>query len=100
MAQTRYNSMGSRPTPQLKTENFDMDSFFDFNQGGNQPSPVTASSSRTDALSPFDKEEQQHFNGPSHDYGQFKQQVGLPVGSLANMPQNGMYEGFNSGKVF
>ncbi|KAF7197974.1 BZIP-type transcription factor MBZ1 [Pseudocercospora fuligena] len=88
----------SRPTPQLKTEQFDMDSFFDFNQGNTQPSPVTASSSRTDAMSPFDKEEQQqHFNGPSHDYGQFKQQVGLPVGSLANMPQNGMFDGFNSG---
>ncbi|EME85838.1 uncharacterized protein MYCFIDRAFT_150893 [Pseudocercospora fijiensis CIRAD86] len=90
--------MGSRPTPQLKTEQLDMDSFFDFNQGNTQPSPVTASSSRTDAMSPFVKEEQQqHFNGPSHDYGQFKQQVGLPVGSLANMPQNGMFDGFNSG---
>ncbi|KXT07225.1 hypothetical protein AC578_2309 [Pseudocercospora eumusae] len=87
----------SRPTPQLKTEQFDMDSFFDFNQGNTQPSPVTASSSRTDAMSPFDKEEQQqHFNGPSHDYAQFKQQVGLPVGSLANMPQNGMFDGFDS----
>lgn len=74
-----------------------MDSFFDFNQGTNQNSPTTANSSRTDAMSPFDKEETQQFNGPSHDYGQFKQQVGLPVGSLANMPQNGMYDGFNSG---
>lgn len=95
--------MGSRPAPQLKTENFDMDSFFDFNAGTTQPSPVTASSSRADALSPFDKEERQQFNGPSHDYGQFKQQVGLPVGSLADMPQNGMFDnsgvdmGFNSG---
>ncbi|KAK4631245.1 BZIP-type transcription factor MBZ1 [Fulvia fulva] len=97
MAHSRHHSQMSRPTPQLKTEQFDMDSFFDFNQGGNQPSPVTASSSRTDALSPFEKEEQQKFNGPSHDYGQFKQQVGLPVGSMANMPVNGMYDGFNSG---
>lgn len=87
--------MSRRPATNLKTE-IDMDSFFDFNQG-NQPSPVTASSSRTDAMSPFDKEEQQQFNGPSHDYSQFKQQVGLPVGSLANMPQNGMFDGFNSG---
>ncbi|KXS99077.1 hypothetical protein AC579_9197 [Pseudocercospora musae] len=92
----------SRPTPPLKTEQFDMDSFFDFNQGNTQPSPVTASPSRPDAMSPFDKEEQQqqqqqHFNGPSHDYAQFKQQVGLPVGSLANMPPNAMLDGFNSG---
>ncbi|KAK4504891.1 hypothetical protein PRZ48_002854 [Zasmidium cellare] len=88
--------MGSRPTPQLKTENFDMDSFFDFNQGGNQPSPATATSSRADAFSPFEKEERQQFNGPSHDYGQFKQQVGLPVGSMSNMPMSN-FEGFNSG---
>lgn len=96
MAQTQHNSMGSRPTPQLKTEHFDMDTFFDFNQGGHQPSPATATSSRADALSPFEKEERQHFNGPSHDYGQFKQQVGLPVGSMSNMPMNN-FEGFNSG---
>ncbi|CAK3859350.1 Hypothetical predicted protein [Lecanosticta acicola] len=97
MPHSRHIGMGSRPTPQLKTENLDMDSFFDFNQGNNA-SPVTASSSRNDAL-PFEKEERQHFSGPSHDYGQFKQQVGLPVGSMANMPMNGsnMYDGFNSG---
>jgi hypothetical protein len=72
-----------------------MDSFFDFNQGTNQ-SPVIASSSRNEMLSPFEQEERQQFNGPSHDYGQFKQQVGLPVGSVANMPQMS-YDGFNSG---
>ncbi|KAF2213326.1 hypothetical protein CERZMDRAFT_117465 [Cercospora zeae-maydis SCOH1-5] len=87
--------MTSRPA--LKTEQLDMDSFFDFS-GTNTGSPTTAAStSRADAMSPFDKEEQQQFNGPSHDYGQFKQQVGLPVGSLANMPQPGMFDGFNSG---
>ncbi|KAI5359214.1 putative basic-leucine zipper domain-containing protein [Septoria linicola] len=80
--------------PQLKTEQLDMDSFFDFSGQG---SPTAPSNGRADAMSPFDKEEQQQFNGPSHDYGQFKQQVGLPVGSLANMPQSGMYDGFNSG---
>ena len=97
MAQSRNSGMGSRPTPQLKTDNFDMDSLFDFNQGQNG-SPVTASSSRNDVM-PFEKEEHQQFSGPSHDYGQFKQQVGLPVGSMANMPMNGnnMYDGFNSG---
>ena len=91
------SAMTSRP--QLKTEQLDMDSFFDFS-GTNGASPTTASTSRADVMSPFDKEEQQQFNGPSHDYGQFKQQVGLPVGSLANMPQPGMFDGFtdfNSG---
>jgi len=90
--------MTSRPA--VKTEQFDMDSLFDFNQGTTQPSPATASSSKFDALSPFDKgEERQHFNGPSHDYSQYKQQVGLPVGSMANMPisQQPMFEGYSSG---
>lgn len=85
-----------------------MDTFFDFNQGGTQPSPINPSSSRPDAtpagqdwnaLSPFDQpEERQHFNGPSHDYNQYKQQVGLPLGSIHNMPmQPQMIDGFNSG---
>jgi hypothetical protein len=100
--------MNSRPT--LKTENFDMDSFFDFNQGGTQPSPINPSTSRPDvtpqaasqdwsALSPFDQsEERQHFNGPSHDYNQYKQQVGLPLGSIHNLPMHPqMMDGFNSG---
>lgn len=108
MAATRSAFVGSvhRPTPTLKTENFDMDSFFDFNQGTPQPSPATASSSKLDitsnqdwsALSPFDQsEEQQSFNGPSHDYHQYKQQVGLPVGSMANMPSQHDIYGYNSG---
>lgn len=100
--------MSSRPA--LKTENFDMDSFFDFNQGGTQPSPINPSTSRPDAtpqaagqdwnsLSPFDQpEERQVFNGPSHDYTQYKQQVGLPLGSIHSMPmQPQMMDGFNSG---
>lgn len=109
MAAQQHPAMGSRPT--LKTENFDMDSFFDFNQGGAQPSPINPTSSRPDAtpqaagqdwnsLSPFDQpEERQHFNGPSHDYTQYKQQVGLPIGSLQSMPMNQpqMMDGFNSG---
>lgn len=74
-----------------------MDSFFDFSDA-NQASPTLASASQpADTMSPFDKEEQKQFSGPSHDYGQFKQQVGLPVGSLANLPQSGMYDGFNAG---
>jgi len=82
----------------LKTEQLDMDSFFDFNQGTIQPSPALASSS-----TPFEKqqEERQRFNGPSHDYHQYKQQVGLPVGSMANLPPmsqaRDMFGGYSSG---
>ncbi|EMC92123.1 hypothetical protein BAUCODRAFT_276951 [Baudoinia panamericana UAMH 10762] len=89
-------------TTALKQEHFDMDSFFDFNQSTTQQSPMTASSSsRLDAMSPFDKsEERLQFNGPSHDYNQYKQQVGVAVGSMANLPpmsQPQMEYGFNSG---
>lgn len=77
-----------------------MDSFFDFNQGTTQSSPVTASSSRmTDEWNTLDDRRQ--FNGPSHDYHQYKQQVGLPVGSTVNMPQHAMFDGgYNSGPGF
>lgn len=93
--------MSSRPTTGMKTENFDMDSLFDFNQSTTQQSPMTASSSHQhDLLSPYDDMEERHqYGGPSHDYNQYKQQVGLPVGSMVNMPmsQPQMFDSFNSG---
>ena len=98
MAPTQFSAMTGRPS--VKTEQFDMDSLFDFHQGTTQLSPNTASSSRIDTLSPFDKqEERQYFNGPSHDYNQHKQQVGLPGGSMATMPmsQPQAFDGYNSG---
>lgn len=89
----------------LKTEQFDMDSFFDFNQS---TSPATASSSKAmDATpktanqdwsgNPFDPQDERRFAGPSHDYNMYKQQVGLPVGSMHTMPMHGNYDGYNSG---
>ncbi|KAK3670965.1 hypothetical protein LTR78_009081 [Recurvomyces mirabilis] len=78
-----------------------MDSLFDFNQSTTQQSPVTASASHQhDLLSPYDDMEERHqYGGPSHDYNQYKQQVGLPVGSVVNMPmsQPQMFDSFNSG---
>lgn len=84
-----------------------MESLFDFSQSTTQPSPATASSSKIEAtpksaiqdwsaLSPYDQEHRQ-FSGPSHDYNQYKQQVGLPTGSMANMPPQSMYDGYSSG---
>lgn len=99
--------MSNRPG-HMKTEQLDMDSLFDFSQSTTQQSPATASSSRYDAtpksasqdwnaLSPFEQEQQQRFNGPSHDYNQYKQQVGLPTGSMANLPPHDMFGGYGSG---
>ena len=107
MAASRFAAMGSRPVS-LKTEQFDMESFFDFNQSSTQASPATASSSRADAtpktasqdwsaISPFDQEERKHFSGPSHDYNLYRQQVGLPAGSMVNMPTHSMFDGYSSG---
>ena len=93
-------STSRRPT-HIRPDQLDMDSFFDFN-AGTQPTPdaATTTFSQSDSISPFDEERQQ-FNGPSHDYGQFKQQVGLPAGSVANIPRpnqhNSQFDGFNSG---
>ena len=98
--------MSSSRPHNLKTEQFDMDSFFDFNQG---TSPATATSSKAmDATpksaaqdwsaNPFDQQdERQRFAGPSHDYNLHKQQVGLPVGSMHHMPMHGNFDGYNSG---
>lgn len=76
-----------------------MDTFFDFNQGTTEPSPIAGSSSRHwDAASPFDKtQDRQQFSGPSHDYNQHRQQVGIPMGSVANVPAQSMFDGYNTG---
>jgi len=78
-----------------------MESLFDFNQA--QQSPLTSSASaamNNDAFSAYG-ESQQHFNAPSHDYGQFKQQVGFQLDnngmSTGHMNAGGMDYGFNSG---
>ncbi|QIW96197.1 hypothetical protein AMS68_001715 [Peltaster fructicola] len=91
--------MGSRPTSNHTKDQFNMDTFFDFNQGTTEPSPAAGSSSKHwDAASPFDKsQDRQQFSGPSHDYNQYKQQVGLPMGSVSIVPQQSMFDGYNSG---
>ena len=96
--------MSTNTSAPLKTEQFDMDTFFDFNQSTTQASPSTTSTSTPraaslnwNAVSPFDKhEEHRQFSGPSHDYNLYKQQVGLPVGSLANVQPQSMFNGYDS----
>jgi len=96
--QTMSNSPSDTINARVKPE-LDMDTFFDFNQSTTQASPMIGSSA--DAMSSFgDSKERQQYNGPSHAYDQYKQQVGLPMGSVANlapMSQQQSLEGFNSG---
>ncbi|GAB7353951.1 hypothetical protein MBLNU459_g4552t1 [Dothideomycetes sp. NU459] len=121
MATAQFAQMGAIPHA-LKPD-LDMDSFFDFNQSTtlNSPQPL-ASSSRSgptprpsqdpyinNAPSPYDAgDDRQVFAGPSHEYDRFKQQTGLPVGSVAsftalNQPISDSFApshafgGFNSG---
>ncbi|CAD0082134.1 unnamed protein product [Aureobasidium vineae] len=94
-----------------------MESFFDFNQGtslnspqlsGPTPRPSIDASAYYNAPSPFEADDAHMFAGPSHEYDRFKQQTGLPVGSVAsfsalNQPVSDTFTpshafgGFNSG---
>ncbi|KAF2194888.1 hypothetical protein K469DRAFT_706367 [Zopfia rhizophila CBS 207.26] len=83
----------------------DTDAFFDFSQ---LPSPTPSSASRQPSnaasaiTSPtntvLDGEDLQTPAKPSHEYERFKQQTGLPSGSIAgiNQPMNGGYQMFSS----
>lgn len=70
-----------------QTEKFDMDTFFDFTQRttASTSTPVAANAGWN--ASSFDKpDDRQLFNDPSHAYNLHKQQVSLPVGSIATLP--------------
>ncbi|KAI4740602.1 hypothetical protein E4T50_08968 [Aureobasidium sp. EXF-12298] len=115
MATAQFAQMGSLPHA-LKPD-LDMESFFDFNQGtslnspqlsGPTPRPSIDASAYYSAPSPFEADDAHMFTGPSHEYDRFKQQTGLPVGSVAsfsamNPPVSDTFTpshafgGFNSG---
>ena len=115
MATAQFAQMGSLPHA-LKPD-LDMESFFDFNQGtslnspqlsGPTPRPSIDASAYYNAPSPFEADDAHMFAGPSHEYDRFKQQTGLPVGSVAsfsamNQPVSDTFTpshafgGFNSG---
>ncbi|KAI9668648.1 MAG: hypothetical protein M1831_001087 [Alyxoria varia] len=40
-----------------------------------------------------DHSERQFYSGPSHDYGQFKQQTGLPTGAMSQLPAANDFNG-------
>ncbi|CAI6336516.1 unnamed protein product [Periconia digitata] len=74
----------------------DTDSFFDFSQLPS-PSPSTAVSQQSSAVSTnitspatnlLDGEDHQTPAKPSHEYGRFKQQTGLPSGSISGIGQS------------
>lgn len=88
--------MANRPA-NLKTEQFDMDTFFDFTQSTTASTSTPRTANADWSASPFDKtDDRQLFNGPSHDYNLHKQQVGLPVGSMATLPTQN-FDGYGSG---
>ena len=112
---TAFASMGS--TPNHFRADLDMDSFFDFNQSTLSNTPrvssrqsVQAGSSSTAAqnmptAAPADYEEtedRQVFAGPSHEYDRFKQQTGVPMGSVASLAHinQPMQQSFGGDQIF
>ena len=62
--------------------------------------PTTSSTllSQQDALLSAQSSQQQTFAGPSHQYEQYRQQAGLPVGALANTFAVNQIDQFNLGR--
>lgn len=78
-------------TISMDDSNFDMNDFVNFDQGFVAGSPTTPSVKveprhSTDGRSAMDPPSSQRmYNGPSHDYGQFRQQTGLPMGAVSHV---------------
>ncbi|KAF2466441.1 uncharacterized protein BDR25DRAFT_317815 [Lindgomyces ingoldianus] len=105
MATAIQHAMTMTPSFNSQCLDPDTDSFFDFSQ---LPSPTPSSASRhpsnaaSTITSPtntaLDGEDLQTPAKPSHEYDRFKQQTGLPSGSIAGLSQpfNGGYSMFSS----
>ncbi|KAB8748980.1 hypothetical protein FH972_026531 [Carpinus fangiana] len=115
-------SMHRMPSQQNQILDDSMDTFFDFNQGDfHSPvsqSPTTGLAPNSGSLDSSDIPSQQseyvehpqrHYNGPSHEYGRFRQQTGLPSGAVSHMAAINGYNapshsdfsaGYNSGLDF
>ena len=91
MATTHFGAMSfSQPTNQC-VDPAEMDNWVDFNA---MPSPVMASTSQaastmtspTSTIVPLDvSDDHQTPVAPSHEYARFKQQTGIPSGSMASL---------------
>lgn len=84
-------SMTDSPSMAMDENNFDMNDFVNFDQGF-VPSPTSASIKVEPQLAADPRtmmnnssSHQRMYNGPSHDYGQFRQQTGLPVGAVSHV---------------
>ena len=91
MATTHFAAMSFSQPPNQCIDPAEMDNWVDFNA---MPSPVLASTSQaasamtspTSTIVPLDvSDDHQTPVAPSHEYARFKQQTGIPSGSMANL---------------
>jgi hypothetical protein len=112
MTTTQYRQASFQASNNQCIDPSEMDSWVDF---GGLPSPANASSSKlsmsqapsaiaspTNTLLALDgSDEHQTPVAPSYDYNRFKQQTGLPSGSLAKLtainPDQSMFNNYNTG---
>ena len=74
------------------SDDFDMNDFVNFDQGfHNSPSPTTIKMEPHQSLDPREimlqssSHARPQYNGPSHNYDQFRQQTGLPTGAISHV---------------
>ena len=79
-------------------EDFDMNDFVNFDQGfHNSPSPIHTKLEPRHSIDPRHvnlhqmPHPRQQYNGPSHNYDQFRQQTGLPTGAVSHVQAVNQY---------
>lgn len=93
MATSNFPAMSYHPSNKQYVDPSDMDNWVDFGSltspnpnGSSSRQPPSAMTSPTSTILPLDgSDDHQTPVAPSHDYSRFKQQTGLPTGSMATL---------------
>lgn len=106
MATSNYPAMSYQPSNKQYVDPSDMDNWVDFGSltspnpnGSSSRQPISAMTSPTSTIMPLDgSDDHQTPVAPSHDYSRFKQQTGLPIGSMATLQAlPTVFPSYNSG---
>ncbi|QDS77780.1 hypothetical protein FKW77_005325 [Venturia effusa] len=106
MANSNYPAMSYQPSNKQYVDPSDMDNWVDFGSltspnpnGSSSRQPASAMTSPASTIMPLDgSDDHQTPVAPSHDYSRFKQQTGLPTGSMATLQAlPTVFPSYNSG---
>jgi len=109
MATAHFSARSFQPSKQQYVDATDMENWVDFGSltsptqnGSSSRMPQSAMTSPTSTIMPLDgSDEHQTPVAPSHDYSRFKQQTGLPTGSMATLralnENPAVFPSYNSG---